>query len=72
MKTSLFLILITLVLSVSTIAAQKSQELFLEKGVAPFDKIDDIYRRFSEAHRKLDAEAVTNLYTDDAFYLWLI
>ena len=69
MKTYLFLILVVLVLSASFVAAQSSPELILEKGVVPHAKIDDVYRRFSEAYRKLDSEAVTNLYTDDAFYL---
>jgi uncharacterized protein (TIGR02246 family) len=49
--------------------AQTSQELTVEKTVASHAKIDDIYRRFSDAYKKLDAEAVTNLYADDAFYL---
>ena len=70
MKTDLPLILIWLLLSLSSVAAQSPEkELILEKGVAPHAKIDDIYRRFSEAYKKLDAEAVTNLYADDAFYL---
>jgi len=43
--------------------------LTLEKGVAPHKKIDNIYRRFSEAYKDLDPQAVTDLYTSDAFYL---
>jgi uncharacterized protein (TIGR02246 family) len=70
MKLNLIKILIWILLSLSTVAAQSSEkELVLEKNVAPHAKIDDIYRRFSEAYKKLDFEAVTNLYTDDAFYL---
>ncbi len=70
MKIKLVKILIWVLLLLSTVAAQQAEkELILEKAVAPHNKIDDIYRRFSEAYRKLDAEAVTNLYTDDALYL---
>ncbi|MBA2736263.1 MAG: serine hydrolase, partial [Pyrinomonadaceae bacterium] len=61
-------ILVWILLSLLTVAAQEAKkELSLEKGVAPHAKIDDVYRRFSGAYRKLDSEAVTNLYTDDAF-----
>ena len=69
MKAKILTILAALFLSVSTVSAQMSQELVLEKGVTPHAKIDDVYRRFGEAYKKLDVEAVTNLYTDDAFYL---
>src|SRR5687768_8017797 len=64
------LLLITILFSCPTILAQPAEkELILEKDVAPHAKIDDVYRRFSEAYKKFDPEAVTNLYTDDAFYL---
>jgi len=70
MKINVVKILVWILLSLSTIAAQSPEkELVLETGVAPHAKIDDVYRRFSEAYRKLDPEAVTNLYTDDALYL---
>ncbi len=63
-------ILVWLLLSLTMVAAQSPEkELVLETGVAPHAKIDDVYRRFSDAYRKLDADAVTNLYTDDALYL---
>lgn len=70
MKINLVKILVWILLPISTVAAQQAEkELVLEKAVAPHAKIDDVYRRFSEAYKKLDFEAVTNLYTDDAFYL---
>jgi len=70
MKIKLVKISIWILLSLSTVAAQSlEKELVLETGVAPHAKIDDVYRRFSEGYKKLDAEAVTNLYTDDALYL---
>jgi|GEM_PF-993341 len=69
MKTDLLIVLVVSLLLVSTALAQPSQELILEKGVAPHAKIDEVYRRFSDAYKKLDAEAVTNLYAEDAFYL---
>lgn len=69
MKTDLLIVLAVSLLFVSTALAQPSQELILEKGVAPHARIDDVYRRFSEAYKKFDFEAVTNLYTEDAFYL---
>ncbi|MCA1625760.1 MAG: SgcJ/EcaC family oxidoreductase [Acidobacteria bacterium] len=70
MKIKTSLIVILFFSFVSALSAQmpatETKELILEKGVAPHAKIDDVYRRFSEAYKKLDAEAVTNLYTDDA------
>jgi hypothetical protein len=66
MKLELLLTLAALVFSGVTVSARTSQDLVLAEGVTPQAKIGDIYRRFSEAHRKLDAEAVTNLYTDDS------
>ncbi|HEX8267123.1 MAG TPA: serine hydrolase [Pyrinomonadaceae bacterium] len=69
MKTDLLIALAVSLLLVSTAFGQSQQELILEKGVAPHAGIDDVYRRFSEAYNKFDFEAVTNLYTEDAFYL---
>lgn len=69
MRINLFAFLILLALAFANVAAQSSTDLTLEKGVAPHPEIDNIYRRFSEAYRKLDAQAVKNLYTDDALYL---
>ncbi|HEX8564072.1 MAG TPA: serine hydrolase [Pyrinomonadaceae bacterium] len=69
MKTDLLIALAVSLLLVSTALAQPPQELILDKGVAPHAGIDDVYRRFSEAYKKFDFEAVTNLYTEDAFYL---
>lgn len=62
------LLLATILVSCLFVSAQE-KDLILEKSAAPHAGLDDIYRRFSEAYRKLDAQAVTNLYTDDAFYL---
>lgn len=42
--------------------------LVLEKGV-PQAGLDEIYRRFSEGYKKLDAAAVVNLYSETAAYL---
>lgn len=73
MKMKLSLILLAFFPFVTLISAQSptvdTKELILEKGVAPHARIDDVYRRFSEGYRKLDAEAVTNLYSEDALYL---
>ena len=70
MKIKLVKILVLILLSLIIAAAQAPEkELILETGVSPHAKIDDVYRQFSNAYRKLDAEAVTNLYTDDALYL---
>lgn len=46
-----------------------NDELILEKGVSPHKEIDAIYKTFSEAYRTLDADKVTNLYTETAAYL---
>jgi uncharacterized protein (TIGR02246 family) len=43
--------------------------LVLDQGVAAHKGLDDIYRRFSEGYKKLDAAAVANLYTETAAYL---
>lgn len=46
-----------------------TSELTLDPGVKPHKKIDSIYSRFSDAYRTLDPKLVTNLYTENAFYL---
>lgn len=69
MKTNLLLIFVVLFLCASVIRAQQSPELILENGVAPHKGLDEVYRRFSEGYRKLDAVQVTNLYTETAAYL---
>jgi uncharacterized protein (TIGR02246 family) len=43
--------------------------LTLEQGVAPHKGLDDVYRRFSEGYKRLDAASVANLYSDTAAYL---
>ncbi len=43
--------------------------LVLEQGVAPHKGLDEVYRRFTEGYKKLDAASVVNLYTETAAYL---
>lgn len=63
----LFLVIVLLFISFG--ANAQTDELVLEKGVAAHKGIDAIYRTFSDAYRTLDAEKVTNLYTETAAYL---
>lgn len=61
-------------LSCLTASAQTSNNvvedsLVLEQGVAPHKRLDEIYRRFSEGYKKLDAASVVNLYSETAAYL---
>jgi len=61
-------------LSCLTIFAQTSNQtagssLILEQSVAPHKGLDEVYRRFSEGYKKLDAASVANLYSDTAAYL---
>jgi ketosteroid isomerase-like protein len=65
MKTLLPLLI---VLFVSFGVRAQNAELVLEKGVEARREIDEIYRRFSESYRTLDAEKVINLYTETAAY----
>ncbi len=58
-----------LILFVSFSAKAQNAELTLEKGVAAHKEIDAIYKIFSDAYRTLDADKVTNLYTETAAYL---
>lgn len=69
MKTNLLKIFAISLLFVSAVWAQQSQELILERSVAPHKGLDDVYRRFSEGYRKLDAQSVADLYTETAAYL---
>lgn len=69
MKTNLFLLFAVLALFVCTASAQSAPDLILENGVAPHKGFDDVYRRFSEGYRKLDAASVAGLYTETAAYL---
>jgi uncharacterized protein (TIGR02246 family) len=69
MKTSLLTIIAVSLLFVSTILAQSQQELILEKSVLPHKGLDEVYRRFSEGYKKLDAALVAELYTETAAYL---
>ena len=66
MQKLLFLLL--LFFASFAVNAQNS-ELVLEKGVAAHKGIDEIYARFSDSYRSLDAEKVVNLYTETAAYL---
>jgi uncharacterized protein (TIGR02246 family) len=43
--------------------------LVLEQGVSPHKGLDEVYHRFSEGYKKLDAASVVNLYTESAAYL---
>ena len=43
--------------------------LVLEQGVTPHKGLDEVYRRFSEGYKKLDAASVVNLYSESAAYL---
>lgn len=47
----------------------EAQALTLDPGVAAQAGVDEIYRRFNEGYRKLDAAQVAGLYTEDALYL---
>jgi uncharacterized protein (TIGR02246 family) len=49
--------------------AQETSQLVLAEGVSPHKGLDDVYRRFSEGYKKLDAASVANLYTETAAYL---
>ena len=42
---------------------------FLEKGIKKHKGIDEIYKVFREAYKTLDAEKISNLYSEDAVYL---
>lgn len=43
--------------------------LVLEQDVAPHKGLDEVYRRFIEGYKKLDAASVVNLYSETAAYL---
>ncbi len=61
--------ILLLLFFVSMTANAQSGDLILEKGVAAHKEIDAIYQTFSDAYRTLDAEKVTNLYSETAAYL---
>jgi len=63
------LFLVIGLLFVSFSANAQTGELVLEKGVSAHKEIDAIYKTFSKAYRTLDADLVTNLYTENAAYL---
>lgn len=69
MKMTHCLLFMILIFAAHALAQVAEKELVRENGVAAHAGLDDVYRRFSEAYKKFDFEAVTNLYTDDAFYL---
>jgi len=58
-------------LAAAALAADSAAESspVLEEGVAPHDGLDEIYRRFAEGYKKLDAASVANLYSETAAYL---
>jgi uncharacterized protein (TIGR02246 family) len=47
----------------------QTPDLALDQGVKPHAGIDAVYGTFSEAYRKLDAQMVTDLYSENAAYL---
>jgi len=49
--------------------SKTESSLVLEQGVAPHKGLDEVYRRFTEGYKKLDAASVANLYTETAAYL---
>jgi uncharacterized protein (TIGR02246 family) len=63
-----YIILLLIFSAVFSVQAQ-DPELTLEKGVAAHKEIDAVYKSFSDAYRTLDAEKVTNLYSETAAYL---
>lgn len=71
MKLNLVLIFAAFLISAFGVSAQQParEELILENGIASHKGLDDVYRRFSEGYRKLDAAMVANLYTETAAYL---
>ena len=69
MKANLLLIFAAFVLFAQMVPAQSAAELTLEPGVERHQGLDDVYRRFSEGYRKLDAAQVAGLYGETAAYL---
>lgn len=55
--------------SAQTLNNMADGALILEQGVAPHKQLDEIYRRFTEGYKKLDAASVANLYSETAAYL---
>jgi len=43
--------------------------LILDRGVSPHKGLDEVYGRFSEGYKKLDAPSLIDLYSDTAAYL---
>ena len=64
-----FLTIFAVFFLVTFAGGQSSQDLILEPGVAAHKGLDEVYLRFSAGYRNLDPQAVSNLYTEDAFYL---
>ena len=60
---------LALALCFGTALSAETSSLDLVAGVAPHAGIDALYAKFSEAYRTLDAEMVSDLYAEDAFYL---
>ena len=52
-----------------TVNSEREGSLVLEQGVAPHKGLDEVYRRFTDGYKKLDAAEVINLYSDTAAYL---
>ena len=64
-----FVFLTSLATSVQAAENPPQGALVLDEGVAPHKGLDEIYGRFSEGYKNLDAAAVGNLYTETAAYL---
>ncbi|MEW6737571.1 MAG: hypothetical protein AB1489_40190, partial [Acidobacteriota bacterium] len=76
MKFAIWLVTITTSVFLSYLSASaqtsnntRESSLILEPGVVLHKGLDEVYRRFSEGYKKLDAASVANLYTETAAYL---
>lgn len=66
---AVFIFLSCLLTSAQTSNSTTEISLVLEQGVAPHKGLDEVYRRFTEGYKKLDAASVVNLYSETAAYL---
>lgn len=64
-----FVFLTCLFTSGQTSDGGEESSLVLEQGAVPHKGLDDVYRRFSEGYKQLDAASVANLYSETAAYL---
>ena len=66
---ALYVFFICVTTSAQTINTTQENSLVLEQGVAAHKELDEIYHRFTNGYKKLDAAAVINLYSDTTAYL---